>query len=590
MLCGTVLCLFLPLCLAQGTGKFGFGDTVIGSGWIPQTSENSGSSYLEPSFTHLHSSSPEFQPPILSSSITPNLELVSKTTTTLMLSSQLDDVTFDQSLASVFRLRGGHVKEAEDFLLSYVTFVSLTGNASFVDSLSQPSVATTDVTSYIHALPARAAFTTSYLMSPKLMSSESTSSKSFDFLLSSKTVHDPSDAEKIRSVSIEPSPVLMMSVNSSLLHDVTRFQPSEATVILRLKIQVDRTVQVRSFQFMEMMKMALERLYQAALDKQRVSKTGERRQKRQVQPQVSAQVVGVGRDTSSGGGDSAFVDFTLADNGRQVTADAAMSALSNLTTGQIEGIIIHPVLGLTKEKVAINSSLTVGDPTDTDLTVITTGNLIIATRKSTSSSSSSPPPPPPPSSSSSLTSPSSTDVINKTSVMTSTSSLTPSLTSLSTVVNMSSTKVSSLDVSPSPTSTVTPSSSQIPVDTLRNALLSVDLDLKQTRNEKESDFKRNFEGGIVRAYLQARQSRRKRDVPIPDVIIHVQRHERYLRQAGPEIDAQVTQVQKNTNDPGLTNVTFYVLDNGQPVPSSVATVTLMKLTDTALSAALGYPV
>ncbi|XP_076450944.1 uncharacterized protein LOC143286900 [Babylonia areolata] len=418
------------------------------------------------------------------------------------------------------------------------------------------------------------------------------------------------------AVIFHPSvPVIVTSANASLqlrgFHDVTRAGgSSEATTILRLRIRVGPEVNVRSPQFVAWMKAALERLYRAALAKRRQRSpwqaTGQRQRRQvQTQPEVTAQVLGVGRG-DAGVSDDVAVDFTLAQDGRHVTPDVAMASLANLTNSQMQGIITFPMQGLTKEKVSVNGTLTVGDPTAADLTIITTGIFVVATRYSSTTSSSI---------STSSSSSTSSELESSLTTTTTTAAMTatppfssagpatattwplptvpPSVVSSSVSASSSTVAMLTSSVSPvsPPVSSTTPSSSATkPTDELRESLMSVDLDMTHMAAEAEDEFRRNFERGIVRAYLQALQARRKRHVPVYDVIIHVQRHERYLRQAVPELDAQVTQVRKNSAEPKLTNVTFYMMEDGRPIPAPTATAIFNKLTATALSAILYYPV
>ena len=51
--------------------------------------------------------------------------------------------------------------------------------------------------------------------------------------------------------------------------------------------------------------------------------------------------------------------------------------------------------------------------------------------------------------------------------------------------------------------------------------------------------------GLAMAYREALQFRRKRHVPMYDVMVYAPRHHnRHLRQAGPEIEAKVRQREK----------------------------------------------
>ncbi|KAL8561945.1 hypothetical protein ACOMHN_001271 [Nucella lapillus] len=106
-----------------------------------------------------------------------------------------------------------------------------------------------------------------------------------------------------------------------------------------------------------------------------------------------------------------------------------------------------------------------------------------------------------------------------------------------------------------------------------------------------------FLSGMVTAYRRGLQSRRKRRA-LPDDVNHyadaivsdLRHRTRYARQAGPQIEAKVTDVIRNSTDAGITNVTFYMAEDGKLIPASNTSAALNKLTPNALSAILGFAV
>nr|KAG5699447.1 hypothetical protein BaRGS_016293 [Batillaria attramentaria] len=98
--------------------------------------------------------------------------------------------------------------------------------------------------------------------------------------------------------------------------------------------------------------------------------------------------------------------------------------------------------------------------------------------------------------------------------------------------------------------------------------------------------------GLALVYREALASRKKRSVPADDVILHVRQHRdaRSRRQAENGVAAEVTEVTRNGTDPRVTNVTFYVMKDGTPVPASEASVTINKFSPNAISAIIAYPV
>ncbi|XP_076471173.1 uncharacterized protein LOC143301053 [Babylonia areolata] len=178
-------------------------------------------------------------------------------------------------------------------------------------------------------------------------------------------------------------------------------------------------------------------------------------------------------------------------------------------------------------------------------------------------------------------------------------SSTPSLPSTSsTPISTPATSPTSLaptwTISPSPTETAVPPSSSAgprPED-VREALLRVDLALRPDQDEQGPDFRNSFEQGMVTAYQRALQIRRRKRHALPDDVIASGRLSKRdaARQAGLQTEAEVTDVIRNSSDPGLTNVTFYMSEDGKPIAASEAAATLNKLTPNALSALLAYPV
>ncbi|PVD33287.1 hypothetical protein C0Q70_04540 [Pomacea canaliculata] len=95
---------------------------------------------------------------------------------------------------------------------------------------------------------------------------------------------------------------------------------------------------------------------------------------------------------------------------------------------------------------------------------------------------------------------------------------------------------------------------------------------------------------LTRCYLEALQVRRKRSAEMSQQDDLHSGSGRFQRQAGSQATVEVVDVVRNSSDPKVTQVSFYVTEDGSYVPSSTATTVFSKFSLSYISAILAYPV
>ncbi|XP_069132116.1 serine-rich adhesin for platelets-like [Argopecten irradians] len=111
-------------------------------------------------------------------------------------------------------------------------------------------------------------------------------------------------------------------------------------------------------------------------------------------------------------------------------------------------------------------------------------------------------------------------------------------------------------------------------------MLQIRIQVKQTVDVTTEEFRNNIAQGLSEAYVEAASTptRRKR---------HIHHADRWKRQSS--VQVEVTNITRNDVDDGV-DVTFFISEDGEPVPAQTAMNQYNRLSDVETSAILGYPV